>query len=507
MRTAVKRRVRRIGIGLVATSIWVGLPPAADAVRRGPAMADGSAPPIDGDKTAAFDWVDRNAETMKALATDLWGTPELSFREFKSSRTLIRYLESNGFVVTAGIAGMPTAFVASAGSGKPVVAFWTEEDALAGMSQKAAPVREPVIAGGPGHACGHNLIGPSTAAAAVAVAQFLKRTKTVGTIRVYGTPAEETGGGKDFMLNAGVFKDVDVLLGWHPSSNTRTEFEYTKAMAEMHFRFKGVASHASVAPDKGRSALHAVELMDAGVNALREQLKEDARVQYVISNGGGEPNVIPADAESWYIVRANKHDEVADIVQWISEIAKGAAMMTRTQVDVRVDNDQPEVLPNRSLAQVLDRNLHLVGAPVFRDEDKALAHELLESTGRDAQPVRSEVVALPREPTQEAYSTDLGTVSWRVPTERFAVADAPYPLGPHTWQATVDAATAGLEAIPVASKTLAAAAIELFKTPGAIDAAKTDLATGSQGHAYTLLTPPDRKPPLYREGAPAQPIR
>jgi len=507
MQTVLKRSIRRIGIGLAVMSISVGLPLVADALRPEATIGNASAAPIDADKAAAFAWVDRNAETMKALATDLWGTPELSFREFRSSRTLIRYLESNGFTVTTGAAGMPTAFVASAGSGKPVVALWTEEDALAGMSQRSAPAREPIVAGGPGHACWHNLIGPSTAAAAVAVAQFLKRTGAPGTIRVYGTPAEETGGGKDFMLDAGLFRDVDVLLGWHPSTNTRTEFEYSKAMAEMHFRFRGVASHASVAPDKGRSALHAVELMDAGVNALREQLKEDVRVQYVISNGGGEPNVIPADAESWYIVRANKHDEAADVVQWISEIAKGAAMMTRTQVDMRVDNDQPEVLPNRPLAAMIDQNLHLVGAPAFRDEDRAFARRLLEGSGRDPQPVSTDVVAMPREPTQEAYSTDLGNVSWTVATGRFAVAPSPYVIAPHTWQAAVNAATAGLEAIPIAAKTLAATAIELFKTPGAIAAAKEDLAAGSHGHTYKLLTPPGRKPPTYREGAPAQPER
>ena len=444
---------------------------------------------------------------MQALGTRLWGTPELSFREFKSSRTLISYLEKNGFAVTTGAAGMPTAFVASAGSGKPIVAFWTEEDALAGMSQKAEPVREPVIAGGPGHACWHNLIGPSTAAAAVAVAQFLKRTRGTGTIRVYGTPAEETGGGKDFMLEAGLFKDVDVLLGWHPSTTTRTEFEYTKAMVEMHFRFTGVASHASVAPDKGRSALHAVELMDAGVNALREQLKEDVRVQYVVSNGGGEPNVIPADAESWYVVRANKHQEVADAVQWISEVAKGAAMMTRTQVDLRVDNDQPEVLPNRSLAEVLDRNLRLVGTPVFRDEDRTLARTLLGGGGRDPQPVATDVVALPAQPTQEAYSTDLGNVSWTLATERFAVAASPFVIAPHTWQATANAATTGLEAIPIAAKAIAGTAIELFKTPGAIEAAKRELAAATKGHRYQLLTAPGRKPPVYRENASAQRLR
>jgi aminobenzoyl-glutamate utilization protein B len=508
MQTAARRRIRRIAMGFAIVAIAICLPPAADAVRPEAGTADTSAAaPVDADKAAAFNWVDRNADGMKTLGTELWGTPELSFREFKSSRTLIRYLERNGFTVATTAAGMPTAFVASAGSGKPVVAFWTEEDALAGMSQKAAPVREPVVAGGPGHACWHNLIGPSTAAGAVAVAQFLKRTGMLGTIRVYGTPAEETGGGKDFMLDAGLFKDVDILLGWHPSTNTRTEFEYTKAMAEMHFRFKGVASHASVAPDKGRSALHAVELMDAGVNALREQLKEDARVQYVISDGGGEPNVIPADAESWYVVRANKHDEVSDIVQWISEIAKGAAMMTRTQVDVRIDNDQPEVLPNGPLAEVIDRNLHLVGAPAFRDEDRTLARQLLEGGGRDPQAMSAEVVPLAREPAQAAYSTDLGNVSWTVATERFAVAPSPYVIAPHTWQATANAATAGLEAIPVAAKVLAGTAIELFKTPAAIDAAKKDLAAAAKGHTYKLLTAPDRKPPVYREGAPDQFLR
>jgi aminobenzoyl-glutamate utilization protein B len=463
--------------------------------------------PVDPDKTAAFDWLDQNAAPIKALGAELWGTPELSFREFRSSRALAHYLEENGFTVTSNAAGLPTAFVASAGTGKPVIAFWTEEDALAGMSQKALPTREPVVPDGPGHACWHNLIGPSTAAAAVTVAQFLERTGTKGTIRVYGTPAEETGGGKDFMLDAGTFKDVDVLLGWHPSTNTRTEFEYSKAMAEMHFHFKGVASHASVAPDKGRSALHAVELMNQGVNALREQLKEDARVQYVISNGGGEPNVIPADAESWYIVRADKHDEVADIVQWISEIATGAAMMTRTQVDVRVDNDQPEVLPNRPLAEVLDRNLHMVGAPIFREEDKILTRKLLEGLGRDPQPARQDVVTLPGEPTQAAYSTDLGNTSWAIPTERFAVAPSPYVILPHTWQATVNSATAGLEAIPIAAKTLAATAIDLLRSHAAIDAAKKDFASRTHGRSYKLLTPPNRKPPIYQEGGPGDHVR
>jgi aminobenzoyl-glutamate utilization protein B len=453
----------------------------------------------DSNKAAAFAWIDANGSTIDNLALEIWNEPELSFREFKSSRSLMRYLESNGFAIEKNAGGMPTAFVASYGSGSPVIAFWTEEDALAAMSQKPLPMREPITAGAPGHACGHNLIGSSTVAAAVAVADFLKRTGTKGTIRVYGTPAEEAGGGKEFLLEAGLFKDVDVLLGWHPSSDTRTEFEYTKAAAELHFHFKGVAAHSGVAPWVGRSALHAVELMDAGVNYMREQMKEDARITYVISNGGGQPNVIPADAESWYSIRANKHDEVAGIVQWVSEIARAAAMMTRTEVEVRVDNDMPEVLPNRPLAEAIERNLQLVGTPRFTENDAAIASKILDATKRTAQPVKAEVVPLPEAPTQESYSTDLGNVSWKVPTERLAVNSAPYALGAHTWQAVVLSATTGLKAMPIAAKALAGTAIDLFTDPALREAARRDFEVRTKGNSFTLLTPPNRKPPIYSE--------
>jgi aminobenzoyl-glutamate utilization protein B len=454
---------------------------------------------LDPGKATAFGWIDSNTEAIDKLSLELWNEPELSFREFKTSRTLMRYLESNGFTVEQNAGGLTTAFVASYGSGTPIIAFWAEYDALAGLSQKAEPVREPVISGGPGHACGHSLEAAGTAAAAVAVAASMQRHGIIGTLRFYGTPAEEVGSGKDYMLEAGVFKDADVLLGWHTSNRTRTEFEYSKAEAEMHFHFKGVATHASVSPWLGRSALHAAELMDAGVNYTREQLKEDARVQYVISNGGGQPNVIPADAESWYVIRADKNDEVADIVQWVSEIAKGAAMMTRTQVDIRVDADNHEVLPNGPLAEVLDRNLRLVGAPHYTSEEGANARKMLEGMKGDPEYDSPKVVPLPLSPTQGAYSTDLGNVSWNVPTERFVVADSPYTLNVHGWQAAANAAATGLKTIPVGAKTLAAAAMDLFKDPALVSAAKHDFDKRKKGYPYSVLTPPNRKAPVYVE--------
>jgi len=454
---------------------------------------------LDADKAAAFAWIDANTDAIDKVSLELWNEPELSFREFKTSRTLMRYLEANGFTVQKNPGGLATAFVASYGAGTPVIGFFAEYDALAGMSQKAEPVRAPVVAGAPGHACGHSLEAAGTAAAAVAVATMMHRSGIKGTLRFYGTPAEEVGSGKDYMLEAGVFKDVDVLLGWHTSNHTRTEFEYSKAEAEMHFHFKGVATHASVSPWLGRSALHAAELMDAGVNYTREQLKEDARVQYVISNGGGQPNVIPADAESWYVVRADKNDEVADIVEWVSEIAKGAAMMTRTQVDIRVDANNHEVLPNGPLAEVIDRNLRLVGAPRYSAEDTARARKMLEGMKADPEYDPPEVVPLPRTPTQGAYSTDLGNVSWNVPTERFVVADSPYTLVVHGWQAAANAATTGLETIPVGAKTLAAAALDMYKDPALVIAARRDFEERKKGYTYRVLTPPHRKAPVYAE--------
>lgn len=453
----------------------------------------------DPDTAAIFRWIDSNISGMDQLGLEIWNTPELSFREFKTSRAVMQYLRNNSFAVEENAAGMPTAFIATYGSGKPVVAFWMEEDALIGLSQKPEPIREPITPGAPGHACGHNLIAASTAVAAVAVKNFLERTGTKGTIRVYGTPAEEVGGGKEYMREAGLFKEVDVLLGWHPSSDTRAEFEYTKAAAELHIHFEGIASHASMAPDRGRNALHAVELMDSGVNFLREQLKEDARVSYVISNGGGMPNVIPADAESWYSIRANTHEELAEIVQWVSDIANGAAMMTRTHVKIRVDNDEAEVLPNGPLARDIYDNLRAIGTPDFTADDKAYVRKMLSEGKGEPRAISPEITPLPEAPKQEAYSTDLGNVSWSIPTGRLAVAIAPCALVAHSWQFAAASASVGLRSMPIAAKALAATAIDCFKRPGLIEDAKKDLRERTNGHTYSMLTPLNRTPPVYKE--------
>jgi aminobenzoyl-glutamate utilization protein B len=455
----------------------------------------------DADKEAAFRWLDANTDTMRKVSLNIWNAAELALREYKSSRELVAYLESKGFRVEKGVAGMPTAFIGSYGSGKPVIAIYGEYDALAGLSQKAEMSFSPVAEGASGHGCGHNLIGAGSAAAAVAVSKLMETGTIKGTLRFYGTPAEESIGGKTYMLEAGLFNDVDALLGWHPQDVTTASFQYSKAVASMRFKFKGVAAHASSAPQLGRSALKGVELMDVGVNFAREHLKEDARIHSVITNGGGQPNVVPAQAESWYYIRANKHEDVADIVEWVSEIARGAAMMTRTQVEIVVDDDTYELLPNRPIAEVMDRNLRLVGPPRFTEEEKAAAKKMQEPLKKNIElPLAETIDPLPQTPAQGLFSTDAGNVSWNVPTQIFEVATYPYRAPIHSWQVTAcSGMSIGQKGMLVAAKTLAATAIDMFKNPSMVEAAKKDLEESKKGHPFRLLTAPNRKPPIYQE--------
>jgi aminobenzoyl-glutamate utilization protein B len=455
----------------------------------------------DADKEAVFRWLDANTDAMRKISMSIWSAAELALHEYKSSRELMAYLESNGFHVDNGVAGMPTAFIANYGSGKPVIAIYGEYDALPGLSQKTETSFSPLTEGAPGHGCGHNLIGAGSAAAAVAVSKLMEAGKIKGTLRFYGTPAEESVSGKDYMLDAGLFNGVDVLLGWHPQDVTTASFQFSKAVASVRFKFKGVAAHASSAPQLGRSALKGVELTDVGVNFAREHLKEDARIHSVITNGGGQPNVVPAQAESWYYIRANKHEDVADMFEWVSEIARGAAMMTRTLVEIAVDADSYEVLPNRPIAEVMDRNLRLVGPPRFTEEEKAAAKKMQEPLKKNiGLPLAETIESLPEAPAQGLFSTDMGNVSWNVPSQIFEVATYPYCAPIHSWQVTAcSGMSIGQKGMLVAAKTLAATAIDMFKNPSVVEAAKKDLEERKKGHPFRLLTPPNRKPPIVTE--------
>ena len=433
--------------------------------------------------------MDENADAIRKVSLNIWSAPEIALHEFKSSRELIGFLESNGFRVEKGVANLPTAFIATYGSGKPVIAIYGEYDALPGLSQGAEPQRHPVIEGGPGHGCGHNLIGTGAAAAAIALSKLLQAGRIKGTLRFYGTPAEESEAGKSYMLEAGLFDDVDALLGWHPQENTWAGFQYSKAAISVHFMFTGVSAYAGNSPQVGRSALKGAELLEIGVNFMREHLKDDVRMSSVVTTTATQPSVVPANAESWYQLRTNKHQDLSEVFDWVSDIAKGAALMTHTQVASRIDYDTHELMPNRPLAEVVDRNLRLVGMPQFTDEDMALARKMQEPLQRKMDLAFSDSVGpLPDTPKQGFFFTDVGNVSWKVPTQVFEVSSYPFGVPIHTWQV---AASSGLpigqKAMLVAAKTLAGAAIDLFKDPALLEAARQDLVHRSKG--YTCSAP------------------
>jgi aminobenzoyl-glutamate utilization protein B len=443
-------------------------------------------------KTAALSWVDANADTLRTTNQHIWTFAETGLEERRSSAELIGLLQANGFTVEAGVAGMPTAFVATYGSGRPIIGILAEYDALPGLSQTAAPERQARAGADAGHGCGHSIFGTASAGAAIAVKQAIERGAIQGTIRLYGTPAEETGIGKTYMLRDGLFKDADVIFSWHAGDQTASAFGYSKANVSVKFRFKGLPAHASVSPHEGRSALDAVELMDDGVNFMREHVKEDARIHYVITNGGGQPNVVPPDAEVWYYIRANRHSDVEQYFAWVSEIAKGAAMMTRTTLaSVQVDADMHEVLPNRTLSEIVQRNLELVGAPVFTEAEKAFARKTQAPLGRSFDVALSETIEpLPDRPTQGLASTDVGDISWFVPVGQLTAASYTFGAPGHSWQIVAcTGMSIGEKGMLTAAKALAGSAIDLYESPALVERARADFRRIRDPLKFVTLIP------------------
>ncbi|MGB5891282.1 MAG: amidohydrolase [Thermoanaerobaculia bacterium] len=433
----------------------------------------------------ADSWIASHDAELKSLNQSIWSHPELGLQEHHAASELIRFLEQAGFEVERGVAGMPTAFVATAGSGEPVIGILAEYDALPGMSQATVPRREPrtdAPSGSEadiGHACGHSVYGTASAGAAAAAWHAARQAGLPGTIRLYGTPAEETGIGKVFMQRAGLFDDLDAALEWHSSDRTQASFDSSKAMVNVKFRFAGLAAHASRSPHQGRSALDAVELMSVGVNFLREHLRDDARIHYVITDGGGQPNVVPPRAEVWYYVRADDHAYVEYVFERVREIARGAALMTRTDLEERIDTDVFEILPNRPLAEVLHRQLTRVGPPDFDAAEREFAR-LTQATLADppSEPLATSIEPLADEPTVGPASSDVGNVSWAVPTGGINVATQTLGAPGHSWQIVAcTGMSIGEKGMIVAARTLAGATLELLASPETLERARSDFET------------------------------
>lgn len=442
-----------------------------------------------------------HSERFGAISRQIWESPELGFHEQKSSALLRDELRINGFTIADAVAGMPTAFTASWGSGKPVIGILGEFDALPELSQKDAPTQEPVAAGAPGHGCGHNLLGSGAALAAVAAKEEMQARGLKGTIRFYGTPAEEGGGGKIYMIHAGLFSDVDVVLTWHPSDANRVNLRSYLANNGAKFKFYGIASHAASAPEKGRSALDGALLMLHAVEILREHVPQETRMHYIISNGGSAPNVVPAFSEVTLVARHPDMTTLESIWPRILKCAQAGALATETRLEVEQSTNYASTLPNDALSALVGRNMRKAGGYEYSAEERKFAEEIRKSLSAAKNlPGPDKVLADAAEGSDSA-STDVGDVSWNVPTLSFTAATYVPGTAAHSWQATAQAGMSiGRKGMLVAARTLALSVVDLLQDANAIDAAKVSFEERKAGRTWTTHINPGSKPPLnYRE--------
>ncbi|MET1260434.1 amidohydrolase [Flagellimonas sp. DF-77] len=435
------------------------------------------------------------------IALQIWELAEMGYQEEKSSALLQRTLADAGFQIDSGVADMPTAFTASYGTGYPVIAILGEFDALPGLSQNAVPEKQS--AGGPaGHACGHHLFGTASAAAAIALKDWMKTNTIAGTIRFYGCPAEEGGGAKVYMAREGLFDDVDVALHWHPSSANAASAAAALANMSAKFRFHGVSAHAAGAPHMGRSSLDGVEAMNAMVNMMREHIPQEARIHYVITDGGKAPNVVPDFAEVYYYARHNRRDVLRGIFERIVKAGEGAALGTGTTMEYELVNGVHELLPNLVLQKLVHDNLSEIGGISYTDEEREFGNKIAKTLGQPGLNEQRALVVQPYKEQARAYgSTDVGDVSFVVPTVGFGTATWVPGTPAHSWQAVAAGGTSiGTKGMMVAAKTLVATAMDLFQDDSLIQQAKIefDERRGADFVYQPLLG--DRPPPLdYRK--------
>ena len=446
--------------------------------------------------------MDQQAARFGSISQQIWDLAEVGYQEVRSANILKAELRKGGFAIDDHVGGIPTAFVASWGQGKPVIGILGEYDALPGLSQKASPVREEVGPGLAGHGCGHNLLGTGSAFAAIAVKQFLEQHKLSGTIVFYGAPAEEGGGGKVFMARAGVFQRCDAILSWHPDASNHVVNGISLANINAKFQFYGKPSHAAMSPEQGRSALDGVLLMSNCVELMREHVPQDTRMHYVITNGGGAPNVVPGFAELFLYARQANMTVLDDVWSRIGNCAQAGALGTGTIMEQHINASVYSLLPNAPLATLLDRNLHEIGGYRLTAEERAFAEQLRASFS-GAEAVDGAEKILPMTAELISGSTDVGDVSWIVPTAQVYTATAIPGTPGHSWQNVACAGTSiGRKGMLLAAKTIALTAIDLMESPAQLEAVRDEFHRVHAGKEYRSRIPDSTLPPLtYRNNA------
>ena len=458
-------------------------------------------------------WMDENEAKFTDLAKQIWENPELGYNETFASTLQIKTLEEAGFEVTSGIGDVPTAFVAQYGKGKPVIGILGEFDALPGLSQDITPNYNPIVPNGPGHGCGHNLLGTAGVNAVIALKERMEAEMLPGTIRYYGCAAEELLSGKTFMARAGVFEDLDCALTWHPGTvNTTANFSM-QALTAIEFYFSGRTAHAGAAPHLGRSALDAVELMNVGANYLREHVLDGTRIHYQITNGGMAPNVVPDKASVYYFLRGADRKQVEELEERLIKVAQGAAMMTETSVRWEIKAGCYETLPNETLNGLMYKQEEAAGPFAFTEEEERFAEELLQTVepsvlaGAKNHPMSANASKM----LDTAFyhnmnhfgltiggSSDVGDVSWIVPMGQIVTTCAPLGVQLHTWQATASfGSSIGLKGMHYSAKIMALSAYELLlDQDGILEKAKAEFKASTKGISYKSGIPANVKPPV-----------
>jgi len=455
------------------------------------------------DEKAVLKQLEQRQKDYAQVAKKIWDLAELGYMEHESSGILKDQLRQAGFSIEEGVADIPTAFIASYGEGAPVVGILAEFDALPGISQQAVPYRAEREDKNAGHACGHHLFGTGSIAAAIAVKNWMEESGMPGALRVYGTPAEEGGAGKVYMVRAGLFEDVDAVLHWHPGSSNSASASSSLSNKSAKFRFRGISSHAAASPQNGRSALDGVEAMNYMVNLMREHVPMETRIHYVITRGGEAPNVVPDYAEVFYYVRHPEPEMVRRLFERVVQAAEGAAAGTSTEVEYEVIHGLYNLLPNETLAELMYDNLKQVGGVQYDEEERAFAEQIIDSYEFTEAELEEAATIAPYKVQMRGSggSTDVGDVSWMVPTAGMRAATWVPGTSAHSWQAIAAGGTSiGAKGMMVAAKTLALTAIDLFKDPSLTEKANEELQEkrGADFEYQALLG--DREPPLdYRK--------
>jgi len=472
-------------------------------------------------KERLLPWIEKHAEQFMQLSDQIWAKPEIRWQENFASQLLSDYLEGEGFTIKRGVSDMPTAFFAEYGGGEPVIAFVGEYDALPGLSNVAEPRKEPADDGGPGHGCGHHMLGVASAAAAAGTKHWMEKHAIPGTVRYYGTPAEEGGGGKVFMARDGLFNDIDAALTYHPSFVNSASKGSCVAVTSARYRFHGKSSHAGGSPHLGRSALDAVELMNVGANYMREHVLDGTRIQYIITDGGQAPNIVPETAEVYYILRAEKADYLLELAEWLRNIARGAALMTKTTFTEQQESGYASMLPNTHIADVMVAALDALGPipfshadynnaqqinDTFGDDNRIFIEQKIESSGfpksaadllRDHadQPLLAANFPVLDEGIIYKGATDVGDLSQCAPTGELNTACFPTCTPGHSWVNTAAGGMSiGHKGMLHAAKALALSAAALFSDAGLVNDVREEFERAMAGKTYQALIPEGVKP-------------